>query len=64
VAFALFFVQAHEELVSAVDANSRLLVAGFEDSNVGVWTIEHEESDGEERVVVPRAKHILRRDLG
>ena len=32
--------QAHGDLVSAVDFSEEYLVTGYEDSNVGVWSME------------------------
>ena len=33
-------LQAHGDLVSAVDFSEEYLVTGYEDSNVGVWSME------------------------
>ena len=33
-------LQAHGDLVSAVDFSEDFLVTGYEDSNVGVWSME------------------------
>ena len=32
-------LQAHGDLVSAVDFNEDYLVTGYEDANVGVWSM-------------------------
>ena len=32
-------VQAHGDLVSAVDFNEDFLMTGYEDANVGVWSM-------------------------
>ena len=32
-------VQAHGDLVSAVDFNDEFLMTGYEDANVGVWSM-------------------------
>ncbi len=41
-----FIMQAHQDLVSAVDFSEDLLVAGYEDSRIGVWGFP--EGDGDE----------------
>ena len=33
------YIQAHGDLVSAVDFNEDYLVTGYEDANVGVWSM-------------------------
>lgn len=35
------YIQAHGDLVSAVDFNDEFLVTGYEDANVGVWSMEN-----------------------
>lgn len=35
------YIQAHGDLVSAVDFGDEYLVTGYEDSNVGVWSMEN-----------------------
>ena len=35
-----FFSQAANDLVSAVDFDAHLLVAGYEDSHIGLWTLD------------------------
>ena len=36
----MWWLQAHGDLVSAVDFSEDYLVTGYEDSNVGVWSME------------------------
>ena len=40
VSLSDFVLQAHGDLVSAVDFSEDFLVTGYEDSNVGVWSME------------------------
>jgi hypothetical protein len=36
----MYILQAHGDLVSAVDFGAEFLVAGFEDGSLGVWSLQ------------------------
>ena len=46
-------LQAHGDLVSAVDFNEDYLVTGYEDSNVGVWNMETGLQVSSVRIITP-----------
>ncbi len=40
------FPKAHDDLVSAIDFDDRLLLTGYEDSRIGVWDLSRGASTG------------------